>query len=82
MKVELSFRQLWFNETILNFLFRTQAKETLEELVNRVGHSEQQIDELEDSIEDTYDDWDDFEEVCYNSSVDEILSELGYDDEE
>lgn len=81
MTADVSLSQLWFNPSLMNFFFRTQAQNTLEELVDRVnGRNDQNaFYELEELIDQNYSDLDDFEEECYNSSVDEILEALGYE---
>ena len=76
MKATITLQQLWFNATLLDFFFRQQAKETLEELVKHVGadKSEAEFEDLADRIEYAYGgNLDDFEEDCYNLSLDELL---------
>ena len=83
MVASITLEQLWFNTTILDFFFRKQARETLEELVERVGgrKSEAKFNELAERIEDVYvGDLDVFEEDCYNNSVLEIMETLEYID--
>lgn len=86
MKATITLQQLWFNATLLNFFFRKQARETLEELVKRVGadKSEAEFKDLADRIEDedTYGgDLNLFEEDCYDETVEYLLGFLGYDEE-
>lgn len=84
MVASITLEQLWFNHTILDFFFRKQARETLEELVERVGgrKSEEKFNELAERIEDVYvGDLDVFEEDCYNASVEQLMDALGYFEE-
>ena len=78
-KVTLS--NIWRNGELRGFLFRDQATETLEELVSAVGGDRDPnlFSELEDRIEQNYDDVEDFEEDCYSEYVEYLLENLGYD---
>ena len=83
MKANVSLQSLWFNTNLLNFFFRKQAQETLQDLIDSVHgrEDEKRFQELSDRIEDVYgDDLDGFEEDCYNLSWEEIKSNLGYYD--
>lgn len=74
MKAELTIGQLYYNANIMNFFFRTQAKNTFNELVERCDESN---DEIFNAIENYSDDLDTIEEMLYNDSVEEIATELG-----
>lgn len=80
MKATISFRQLWFNTSLLDFLFRKQARETLEEIMSACGARENpyDFDAIDDAIESNYETIEALEEDCYNLSAGEILGELGY----
>ena len=84
MTVDITLSQMWFNTSLIDFFFRSQAQRTFEELVERVGgrDSEDDFNELEDRIESNYDSWEDFEEDCYNNSVEEMLDYLCYEQED
>ena len=83
MKASITLEQLWFNTTILDFFFRRHAKDTLEELLDRVGarKNRKTFTALSERIEDVYsEDLDLFEEDCYNASALDIMNTFGYVD--
>lgn len=73
MKAEITISQIYHNASLRNFFFRTQAEKTFEELCERTND----LRELFDVIEDLFDDLDDFEEMLYNDSIDEIIDYIG-----
>ena len=83
MVARLTLSQVWFNKGLLSFFFREQSVKTLEELLNRSTFSWDDtfafIDENEEDL-----DLDDFEEDCYNLSVDELAERynVALEDEE
>ena len=81
---EVTLSNLWWNNGLCSFLFRDQAKETLEELVSAVGgdRDPNAFSDLEERIESAYADVEDFEEDCYNETVDYLLENLGYEIED
>lgn len=78
---EVTLSNIWWNRGLRGFLFRDQATETLEELVNAVGGDldPNLFGDLEDRIEQNYADVEDFEEDCYSESVEYLLENLGYE---
>lgn len=78
MKADVSLSQLWFNQSLLSFFFRNQARETLDEIISAAGgkNNPDAFQELENAIEDHYDSLGDFEEDCYNASLEEMLDTL------
>ena len=78
MTTTITLQQLWFNATLLNFFFRIQAIDTLEEIIDLTGarESESRFNELSEAIEGYYLCLDEFEEDCYNLSAQEILDQL------
>ena len=74
MKAELTINQLYYNASIINFFFRTQAENTFNELVEKCDESN---DEIFNAIENYSDDLDTIEEMMYNDSIEEIATELG-----
>ena len=74
MKAELTIKQLYYNTSIMNFFFRTQAENTFNELVEKCDESN---DEIFNAIENYSDDLDTIEELMYNDSIEEIATELG-----
>jgi hypothetical protein len=73
MKVNLTISQLYYNVSILNFFFRTQAKNDFNKLFESVNESEQTVFE---AIENYSDDLDEIEELFYNDSIEEICEQL------
>ena len=79
MNAELTIKQLYYNSSIMNFFFRTQAENTFNELIEKCEESN---DEIFNAIENYSDDLDDIEEMFYNDSIEEIVNELGLKIEE
>ena len=78
---EVTLSNIWWNGGLRGFLFRDQATETLEELVSAVGgdRDPNAFSELEDRVEQTYNDVEDFEKDCYSEDVSYLLENLGYE---
>ena len=70
----LTVRALYYNHSIMNFFFRTQAENTFEELFNKVDES---ADEVINAIEDYDDDLDTIEEMLYNDSIEDLVEAFG-----
>ena len=79
MKAELTIKQLYYNASIMNFFFRTQAENTFNELIEKCTESN---DEIFNAMENYSDDLDDVEEMFYNDSIEEIAEALGLTIEE
>lgn len=81
MKIEVTIQKIWDDPNLATYFFRKKAYKTFEEVVRAVGgdNSPFAFNVLANTIEDCYESLDDFEEDCYNNSVDEILETLGYD---
>ena len=79
MKAELTIKQLYYNASLMNFFFRTQAENTFNELIEKCEESN---DEIFEAIENYSDDLDEIEEMMYNDSIEEIATELGLTIEE
>jgi hypothetical protein len=73
MKAEISISQVYYNASLLNFFFRTQAENTFNELFESV---EEENEDVFNAIEGYSDDLDEIEEMFYNDSIDEIISNL------
>ena len=69
MNAQITIFQLYYNESLLNFFFRTQAKETFEKLTDNVEESNS---EIFDAIENYSDDLDEIEELFYSESIEEL----------
>ena len=80
MKANIEITAIWLNTQIAKYFFRPQAYATFEELVRTVGGNSdpERFSDLENKIEDTYDNLDCFEEDCYSASVDDLMEMLGY----
>ena len=74
MKAELTIEQLYYNASIMNFFFRTQAENTFNELLEKCDESN---DAIFEAIENYSDDLDIIEEMLYNDDIEEIATELG-----
>ena len=74
MKAELTIKQLYYNASLMNFFFRTQAENTFNELIEKCTESN---DEIFNAIENYSDDLDEVEEMFYNDSIEEIAEALG-----
>lgn len=76
MKAEVTISNIYWNKSLSDFFFRSQAYETLEELVSRSAMSGQDtLDALDDATEDM--DIDDVEEMFYSESVEYCADEFG-----
>lgn len=89
MTAEFTVSQLYWNPSLMNFFFRSQAKETFDEVMDRVALRDKQL--AFDCFETQFSDVDEFEEYLYNGDIDEIIDELedygvdvieSYDDED
>lgn len=82
MKAEITFSQLWWNHSLLNFFFRSQSEKTLNELMERraSGYAEDVCEVIEDYADSNGYDLDDIEEMFYSfgdGSVEELAEEFG-----
>lgn len=73
MKTEITIKQLYYNSSIMSFFFRTQAENTLNELLEKCTESN---NEIFDAIENYSDDLDEIEGLFYNKSLEDIAEEL------
>jgi GH35 family endo-1,4-beta-xylanase len=76
MKAEITFSQLFWNKSLMNFFFREQAQQTLEDLIER---STEFARDVVDRIDDVTEDWDinDLEELFYSEGTADVAEELG-----
>lgn len=83
MKAEITFKQLYWNKSLLNFFFRTQAEETMQELVNKSKDQQNAVELIDAFCEDCDIDLDTLEEDFYDSTVEELAELFGIElDEE
>jgi hypothetical protein len=79
MKAEITMSQLYYNDSLMNFFFRDQAKRTLEELMTRASEPGSYVlDDVEDYVNEQMDgDLDTLEEMFYEESVEDIAEVIG-----
>ena len=83
MKIDIDFYTLYVNKRILDFFFRQQSEDTLEELLNRARKETKFVlDNIDDYACYNNLDADGIEEMFYNESVEWIARELGIELEE
>lgn len=83
MKIDIDFYTLYVNKRILDFFFRQQSEDTLEELLNRARKETKFVlDDIDDYAFCNNLDADGIEEMFYNESVEWIARELGIELEE
>lgn len=74
MKAEITIWQVYWNKGLMDFFFRGQAEETLNELIKSV---EENLDNVTDIIDEFFDDLETCEETFYSESVEDIIEMLG-----
>jgi len=76
MRTNVTLKQLYYNNSLLNYFFRTQAQDTFNELLDRAEDSvEDVLEQLSLHFEDM--ELDDVEEIFYNDQVQEIADTYG-----
>lgn len=74
MNAQLSISDLYYNKSLLNFFFRAQSENEFNNLFDSV---EEDTEEVFNAIDSYSDDLDCIEEMFYNDSIEEIISNLG-----
>lgn len=77
MKAEVTFSELWQNESLMSFFFREQSIRTLDELLEKVADKKAAINVIEVHAEINNYSVDDVEEMFYEYSVEELAEEFG-----
>ena len=77
MKAEVTFSELWQNESLMSFFFREQSIRTLEELLEKVSDKWAAINAIEVHAEINDYSVDDVEEMFYEYSIEELAEEFG-----
>ena len=77
MKAEVTFSELWQNESLMSFFFREQSIRTLEELLEKVADKRAAINVIEVHAEINNYSVDDVEEMFYEYSIEELAEEFG-----
>ena len=76
MRTDVTLKQLYYNNSLLNYFFRTQAQDTFNELLDRAEDSvEDVLEQLSLHFEDMELDY--VEEIFYNDQVQEIADTYG-----
>ena len=77
MEAEVTFSQLYWNNSLMKFFFREQSIRTLEELLEKVADKWAAINAIEVHVELNNYSVDDVEEMFYEYSVEELAEEFG-----
>ena len=78
MKAEITFKQLFWNDSLTNFFLREQARRHLNELFNRAYCSGMRLESIiSDYVEENDIDADGLDEMLYDYSVEELAEEFG-----
>lgn len=77
MKAEVTFSELYWNESLMSFFFREQSIRTLDELLEKVADKKAAINAIEVHAEISGYSVDDVEEMFYEYSVEELAEEFG-----
>ena len=81
MVANVTFSNIYYNNSLRNFFWRTQSMDTLEELMSRSTMDEDEILELLDE-QTEFDDIDDIEETFYSMDIKDIAENFGIELEE
>lgn len=76
MKAEVTFSELYWNESLMSFFFREQSIRTLDELMEKVADKRAAINAIEVHAEINNYSVDDVEEMFYEYSVEELAEEF------
>ena len=78
MRAEITFKQLFWNDSLNNFFLREQSRRHLDELFNRASCSGMQLEGIiSDYVEGNDIDADVLDELLYDYSVEELAVEFG-----
>ena len=72
MKAEVTFSELYWNESLMSFFFREQSIRTLDELMEKVADKRDAINSIEVHAEISDYSVDDVEEMFYEYTVEEL----------
>ena len=76
MKAEVTFSELYWNESLMRFFFRGQSIRTLDELMGKVADKGDAINAIEVHAEINNYSVDDVEEMFYEYTVEELAREF------
>lgn len=77
MKAEITFKELYLNNSVMRFFFREQSIRTLEELLEKVDDTFHALREIEDFANTFNYSLDDMEEIFYENTVEELANMFG-----
>ena len=77
MKAEITMSQIWYNHSVMNFFFRTQAERTLKEFLDKVEDTDAALDRIDDYAETMVLTLDDIEEMFYEYQIEDLANEFG-----
>ena len=78
MKAEITFKQLFWNDSLTNFFLREHSQRHLNELFNRASCSGMRLESIiSDYVEENDIDADGLDELLYDYSVEELAEEFG-----
>ena len=77
MKAEITFSQLYWNNSLMDFFFRQQSKNTLDELMKRVDSPMKAIELIDSYVDDNDIDADELDDIFYNDSIEDISEMFG-----
>ena len=77
MKADVTFSQLYWNPSLMNFFFRSQSEKTLNKLLDRANDRKAAVERIDEYAEENYDDLDELEELFYEDTVETIADLMG-----
>lgn len=75
MTADITFSNLYWNDGLRGFLFRSQSEDTFNEVMGDTVDSPDTEQMMADFIESMFDDVDDMEEYFYNELPEDIVNE-------
>lgn len=79
MRANITFEQLYWNDNLMRFFMRQQARNTLEELLDRAKDRYDAVKQLGSYFNDDYYSIDTFEEIFYQEEVEKISEDYNID---
>ena len=75
MTTEITMSNLWWSRSLMDYFFRKQSEDTLNEVMERIAIGDYETSF--DMIDDFFTDLNDCEETFYEMSADEIIKMIG-----
>lgn len=76
MTADITFSNLYWNESLRGFFFRSQSEDTFNEVTQRVVNSPSSEKEVGEFLESQFDTVDEMEEYFYEQDAENILDEM------